>query len=240
MVLFFLPEIDNASHHFEEVIDYIRNIDDCIIKPSRDSSSGNRVEAISIKDGLVEGKDSLSVETLLKSYGSNFVIERKIKEARNLSCMNPTSCNSLRIHTAWVEGEPKYLTSYLRVGRAGNVVDNAHKGGICVAIDDDGHLKDGACTQSPYTLHPVSDSGVEFSGYVIQGFSKMIETVLAAHTIMPQFGIMGWDVCMDVEDKVVIIEFNPNPDMRTEQYFLHTTCLGPHQEWILKKVYNRL
>lgn len=233
--VYYLPELDNCEHSVEDVLSYLGNISDCIIKPSKDSSSGNGVQTFSSANGI-ETKSGLPVRDFLKRYGKHFVVERKVIECDNLRNLNPSSCNTLRIHTARIDGKTKFLSAYIRIGRAGKVVDNAHQGGICVSISPNGELQHTAATQSPYERQVKTDSGILIQGYKIDNFDEMVQTAVKAHSRIPQFGIMGWDICTNSDNEVVIIEFNPNPDMRMEQLFFESTCLGEWQDDILKSI----
>lgn len=53
------------------------------------------------------------------------------------------------------------------------------------------------------------------------------------------FDLIGWDVAMDKNGNVIIIEFNPNPDVRMEQVIFGTTCLANKQDEVLKQVYQK-
>lgn len=233
--VYYLPQLGKGGRRKAEVYEYLSNIENCIIKPSKDSSSGNHVASFSAEEGKVKGEE---LNSFLKQYGNHFVIEEKVKESENLSQLNPSSCNTLRIHTARVNEQIVYLSSYIRIGRKGNIVDNAHSGGICAKVNDNGTL-DNAYIPYPYSEQEKTDSGIVIKGYKIEGFEKMKQTAIDAHSCIPQFGIMGWDVCEDQKGNPVIIEFNPNPDIRMEQVFFHDTCLGDYQDEILKIAFKR-
>ena len=55
---------------------------------------------------------------------------------------------------------------------------------------------------------------------------------------IPFFGIIGWDITISDEGKVVIIEYNPDPDMRIEQLPFRDSCLMDYQDEILEEVYG--
>lgn len=75
--VYYLPQKGDNEVTFEEVIDYCQNIDDCIIKPSRDSSGGQGVAVFSVRNGITDSGQS--VVDILKQYGRNFLIEKKWK-----------------------------------------------------------------------------------------------------------------------------------------------------------------
>ena len=91
----------------------------------------------------------------------------------------------------------------------------------------------------PYYKGTKTESGIDVSHYKIEAFEKIVSTVLKAHSLLPMFDLVGWDVTVDTQGNVVIIEFNPNPDVRIEQCVFDTTCLGKSQKEIVKRVYKR-
>lgn len=115
-----------------KAIDALKNISNCIIKPSVGTSSGNGIKSFDTKEGKVVGYDG-TLENFLEQYGKNFCIERKVEEHSNLAKLNPTTCNTFRIHT-WrnrTTGNIEFVSSFFRCGRnKGGVVDNANAGGI--------------------------------------------------------------------------------------------------------------
>lgn len=236
--VYYLPQIDGAEKSRSEVVDYCRNLQGCIIKPSKSSSSGNGVVGFSMKDGIA--KDGRFLEEVLKPYGKNFSIEEKIIESDNLRSLNPSSCNTLRIHTYRSRQREKIvpLSSHVRIGRAGSVVDNTAKGGIVCEVKSDGTLGDFACTLHPFAQVNKTDTGIKLTGYRIERFDEIVNAVLKAHSSIPFFDIIGWDVCVANDGRIVIIEFNPDPDMRIEQLPYKDTCLKDYQDEILEEVYG--
>lgn len=227
---------------FKEFLLHIQTISDCIIKPSVGTDGGNGVTSLDVKNGIVLSDNIKISEYILnfeKKYGKNYCIERKVKECDNLQCLNPSSCNTLRIHTFRNRKEQRveYLSSYIRIGKQGQVVDNAYSGGFCAEINKDGFLN-GSVTVYPYKRHTHTESGVNLIGYKINGFDIMVDTVLKAHSSLSQFDLIGWDVTMSKDGNVIIIEFNPNPDVRIEQVIFGTTCLKDKQDEVLKQVYG--
>lgn len=168
--------------------------------------------------------------------GNNYVVEKPVVENDNLSRLNPSSCNTLRIHTYRdkTTGTIKFVSAFMRIGRDGAFVDNGGKGGICVSIDKNGRLRgDTAWTSKTWSPVTHTDNGIKIDGYEIEGFDKIVKTACKAHQGIYHFDFIGWDMAMDRNNNVVIIEFNPDPDMRLDQVWFKDTCLGELQEEIL-------
>lgn len=234
--IWYLPQKGIGEVTYEQLLENCLELENCIIKPSKGSSAG-----IGVRELTTVGMSKDDIDALLKSYKGNFVIEKKIDECENLKKLNPSSCNSLRIHTyrSSVQQKVEYVSSYIRIGREGKVIDNASSGGITCQILPNGCLGDFPCTVSPYKKIEKSDAGIMLSGYKIEHFPEMVETAVKAHSCIPLFGIIGWDICADKNGNVIIIEYNPNPDMRKEQLIFKDTVLLDKQEEILTEIYKR-
>lgn len=221
----------------EEAISVAANIDNCIIKPSKESSAGIGVKGVSTQNGIIAGTQ-ITIGNLMDSYNGNFVIEKKVRNNENLRKHNDTSCNTLRVHT-WrnkTTGDIVFVSSFLRVGRKGAIIDNAFAGGIAIPIGNDGCLSNSGCTFNKYHRLETSDTGVTFKGYKIDQFDEIVDAVKKAHKNLPHFDYIGWDVTVNDRNEVVIIEFNPDPDMRLDQLIFLDTCLLSHQKEILNVV----
>ncbi len=236
--IYYLPELGGAEISYKEFVKYVSNQSNCLIKPSVGTDGGRGIRSFDTKDGL-EVNSKQQVMDVLSLYGRNFCIERKVRENDNLQCLNLTSCNTLRVHTMRDRKEQRirFLSSYVRIGKMGQVVDNMLSGGLGARIHDDGCLRN-AVSCYPYKTFDITESGVKLVGYKIEYFDKIVNTCLAAHSRLPMFDLMGWDVTVDKNGNVIIIEYNPNPDIRIEQAIFSDTCLLRNQEWVMKQYFG--
>ena len=236
----YLPSESIVEVSFGELVSHLSNISNCVLKPSKGSSAGRGVRLLEVNEGLVLGEESLKLEDLLKSYNGNFVIEEKIEESECLSKLNPSSCNTLRIHT-WRNSKKEkceFISAYVRIGRAGKLTDNASSGGITCEVVKEGKLGNYPCSVNPYSVIEKTDAGVVMPGYLIYGFDEMVDTAVKAHSCLPMFGIIGWDICIDKNGTPIIIEFNPDPDLRIEQLVFRDTCLLDKQDEMIKEIFK--
>lgn len=235
--VYYLPQVSDEEVTFEDVVKYCQNLEDCIIKPSRDSSGGVGVSLISVKNGITQ--DGQNISAVIKHYGRNFLIECKMENCEALKKLNPTSLNTFRILTYRdLTGKPRYLKSFLRIGRLGGVIDNASAGGIVCPISSDGVLSKYACTTFPYKEFETTDNGTPVGGYRIEKFPLLIETAIEAHARLPFFNLIGWDITIDKDDRIVIVECNPPCDMRIGQVMFKTSYISDYQEEILQRVFK--
>ena len=219
----------------------MRHVDDCIIKPSKGSSAGIGVSSFVVKDGFIEGQTS-SLESFIDSYKGNFVVEEKISNNENLKVLNPSSCNTLRIHT-WrdrTKGKIIFVSAFLRIGRDGAIVDNAFAGGIAIPIDRNGILSNSGCTFKPsYSRIDQSDTGITLKGYKLDLFEEMISVCIKAHENLPHFDLLGWDVTVNDKNEIIVIEYNPDADMRMDQLIFLDNCLLEMEEPIMQSAYRK-
>ncbi len=176
----------------------------------------------------------------MRGYKNNFVIEKVIKCHKNLRDLNPSSCNTIRVHTFRNKEteQIEYVSSYVRIGKSGEIIDNSSTGGITCGIKD-GKLMGHACMMNPnYNAVETTGTGIKLEGYEIYKFDEILETCVNAHSCLPFFGLIGWDITVDENDQVVIIEYNPNPGMKIGQLALCDTPLLDKQEAIIRSFFN--
>ena len=230
---------ENGIIDKEKAINKIYNIGEVIIKPSVDSSSGNKVNLLNIK----EGKDlisNMSINDILKEYGKNFIIQEKIKQHKDFSKINPSSVNTIRINTYICEGKVYCSPIVMRIGRDGKIVDNAHAGGIAVGLDENGILKKYAFSEmgEKFTKHP--NTNIKFEGYKLPKIGEMVEFTKKYHYRVPHMGIIAWDLALDENENIVIIEINIScPGIWLPQYVNGQSFFGDNTEKMIRMLKNK-
>lgn len=106
------------------------------------------------------------------------------------------------------KGEIIVAPIIMRIGQGGACVDNAHAGGMFIAIDNDGVLHEKAFTEfnKQFLTHP--NSNVIFMGYKIENFDKVISAAKLLHGAISQIGCINWDFTIDKSGQPVLIEAN--------------------------------
>lgn len=142
------------------------------------------------------------------------VIEAMMEQHPALAAFNPTSVNTMRL---WVidHGQgPKTRLGYLRMGRAGAVVDNFSSGGILAPIDIAtgrlGPASDGTAARLMFTHHP--DSNARIEGATLPFLTEAQRLAERCLAVFPHLNFAGIDVAISPEGPV-IIEMNVVPDM---------------------------
>lgn len=152
----------------------------------RNSFSAKKIEKLG--NGLFQG--FIQQHSLFNEFASNSVA-------------------TIRITTVYEDnGEVSVRACYLRFG-SGDETHVQSKTHIRVPID----LKTGAFNDIGYTpewieiqRHPTSK--VEFSGKVIPAFRECVRTVTELHKKVPYVKCVGWDVTVDMDERVRLIEWN--------------------------------
>lgn len=177
------------------------------IKPRVDTSSGEGCQVIEIKNG-VNIKTNQKVEDLLKEYQNNFLIQECLKNHKVLADLHPESINTFRVMTYVWNGEVKCCPIILRIGQGRKNVGNAHAGGMFIGVKENGQLCREAYTefQTRYLEHP--DTKIKFEEYYIPQIKKIEEAAKKLHSKILQVGIISWDLTLDENENVVMIEAN--------------------------------
>ncbi len=219
---------------FEKAIEILYDIKEVIIKPSIDSDSGKNVRLLNIQKGI----DVLSgerLEDILNRYRENYVVQERLKPHADLAKLYPNSINTIRINSYICDNQVYVSPIALRLGRNGNIVDNAHAGGIAVGVEPNGKLMKYAFSQKgeKFTKHP--NTNVSFLDYEIPKIKEMIEFTKKYHYRIPHMGIIAWDLTVDEKGNIVILEANVTcPSLWFPQYCTGEGFFGENTEKMIR------
>ena len=179
----------------------------CFIKSTVDSNSGKGCRVCHFINNK-DQKTNENIVDIIKTFGNNYVIQHLVKNSSFLSKLNPTSLNTFRVITYILDNKVYHMPVLLRIGRYGKFLDNAHAGGIFIGIDDNGDLLEFAHSEfgGNYDRHP--DTDVVFKGYCIPEVTSVIDVAHKLQTLFPQVGCINWDLTLDENNDVVLIETN--------------------------------
>jgi hypothetical protein len=139
----------------------------------------------------------------------NGVFQRRISQHPLFDEFTETSVATVRLTTiVEADGEIATRAAYLRLGTGSDthVRSETH---VRVAIDRaTGALLDFGLlpTWRECSVHPTS--GEPFAGKAIPEFERCVQTVLSLHQRVPFVRSVGWDVTVDNEEQVQILEWN--------------------------------
>ena len=199
--------VQDSGHNIVSVEKVYKLEGEFFIKPSVDSGSGVGCQVNQIHNGI----DQLTNESIIKiiqSKGDNWVMQKRIKCHESIADIYPNSVNTFRIMTYIWKNEICYVPVILRIGQGGANVDNAHAGGMFIAIDEDGTLHDKAFTEFNLTFEEHPDTHLKYKGYKIPLFPDVLKAAIRCHSFLPQVGCINWDFTIDESGKPVLIEAN--------------------------------
>jgi Sugar-transfer associated ATP-grasp len=139
----------------------------------------------------------------------NGVFQSRVVQHQSFDAFTPSAVATLRITTAIDDGgRPSPRGCYLRLGRTGDThVKSATS--IRVAVDpkkgrlaSEGFLAD----WRPIDRHP--DTGRRFDDHRVPSFSECISTALELHARYPFSRCIGWDLALDKNEEVKVLEWN--------------------------------
>lgn len=194
--------VDASRCEFDEFKAFVEKHEKFFAKPiGRTGGAGARI---------IE-RDSDTVENLYKiCKEEELLAEEIIQQHEELAKFNESTLNTLRVLT-FVDSkkEPHVLLAVGRFGRAGNVVDNFHGGGVGAIVDvNTGVVMTDAINRNHVRsdIHP--DSKLKILGFQYPKWDEVLETAKKAALVMPEIRNVGWDVTITKEGNVEIIEGN--------------------------------
>lgn len=188
-----------------------------------DGECGHDVFQLSVKEHTLYYNNEIITPQELQSRlrGADFLFQQRIVQHPELSRINPTSINTIRLTTvrSLKTKEIKVWPSALRVGLNGNYVDNLSQGGLIIGID----LKTGKLNKYGFQrpefggrrdAHP--DTGIVFDGFIIPFFKEAMEKALYFHSLLKDIHSIGWDIAI-TPDGPIFIEGNDNWEITISQ-----------------------
>ncbi len=200
---------DGRPVTIDEAAELLMNIGDCFAKPSIGTDSGRGCEVFCFKNGK-DVNTGISCKEALVSMGKNFTIQERVICHESVRRIYSGSVNTFRIMTYRWHDDIIVAPIIMRIGRGGSYLDNAHAGGMFIALSNDGTLHKRAFTEleDSYEVHP--DSNLKFEGYKIELLPEVVETVVRMHKTLPTVGVINWDMTINEAGTPILIEANVN------------------------------
>ncbi len=188
-----------SEQNYYEFCSFVKTHEKFVYKPYN-SAFGNGVRLV----------DSTLFESLESAFNEimkdgKCVLEEIVVQAPEMSALNPSSVNTIRIPTVLTKDGVKILYPFLRLGKNNTFVDNGGAGGILSLID----LDTGIICATPqdedgnrYILHP--ETKAQIIGFKIPKWKELIELAEKIAYIMPTVRYVGWDFALSVNGWVLI------------------------------------
>lgn len=185
----------------DDAIALAREHGEVILKESHFSGSGH---GISFWNSATD--DESIIREILKN--PRVICQVLIKQHSEISRLNPTSVNTVRIMTLDFHGTIYVLSSIMRTGVNGSRVDNCYSGGVFCGIQSNGQLKNIAYDTfaNIYKRHP---QGTAFESVVVPNYDECIDLVSKlAKRFCSVSRLISWDLAIGEDGHPILIEFN--------------------------------
>lgn len=206
----------------------------CFIKIASESEGGKGVYYIDQDYSISQ------INQVLEQIKGDVIIQKAIVQSTELSSLNSSSVNTIRIMTLLnLDGSVSVCSACLRMGVAGAKVDNASSGGVVAGIDNNGCLKKYAYkpTGESFIKHPTS--GVVFENFKVPNFDKCKELVMNLSLNYPYFRLISWDIALNQDNDPVLIEANLCSGELDFHQLNNGPIFGDQTEKILSEVFNK-
>lgn len=181
---------------------------ECIIKPTVMTCNGDGVDLL----------DGTGVEVSFRCHGKNFIVQKKVCQHPDMAALNESSLNSLRVFTYRdLRGTLHLLdcVTCLRIGGRGAIKDNASSGGEFCGVNSDGCLSTQFWKFKSMSVGAMADINVV--NFRVPAFESIKALALRAHSRLPYFDFIGWDIAVDSGAEPVLVEFNVLPSCEMPQ-----------------------
>lgn len=135
------------------------------------------------------------LQTCLAERGA--MLEELIVQSAQMSSLNSSSVNTVRMPCVLCEDGVHVLAPFIRMGRAGSLIDNAGAGGIFAGVDSDTGIVVSKGTDKKanrYIRHP--DTGAQIVGFKIPRWNEALNLVSELSRVLPEQRFIGWDLAL--------------------------------------------
>lgn len=218
----------------EKALSLIKTEEEVIIKPTQESGSGRGISFYKPEESEAELRIFLG-----NSRERDYVVQEVIHQHESLSNIYPNALNTIRVTTLLLSDGVHILSSVLRMGKGDSRVDNASNGGVSVGISQDGHLNRFGHLLYQGTAVDTHPNGFIFDGFVVPEFDKVISTVKRLAQYTGNFRLVSWDMTVDCNNNVVLIESNMRKGGIAIHQFNNGPLFGDLTERVLDEVFRK-
>lgn len=197
----------NQKTTIEDALKYLSKKESIFIKPTVSTYGGEGCVLLK-KESLSDLQFEEKIASAIKNSGSDFVIQDVINNQNDIKKLNPSTLNTFRVTTYIIDDNVYVAPLVLRIGRLSANVDNAHSGGMFVAVDENGFITSDAKTTKGESFSKHPDTHVVFKGYQISNVPKLIKSAKQMALCFPRLKLIDWDLTLDEHGDVVVIEAN--------------------------------
>jgi hypothetical protein len=179
---------------------------------------------------------------VLEDYPEGFIFQTAIKQHPAVVEVIGDVVGTIRAVTVFGDAGPEVLYCLWKIPSPEAMSDNFWQAGSMIAeVDRESGIVGECRTGSGLgarlaEVHPVTARAI--TGFAIPHWAEMCETVRAAHHLLPEFGIFGWDIALG-PDGQIIIECNANPHHMLYQLATARGILNPDFTPVFERVETR-
>lgn len=192
-----------------------------VFKPAIDSGSGQGI-IVGDKLKIIDSLNRAMERKEIKNH-KNYIVQKYLMQHDALNSFHPESLNTIRIMTLRLGENIYHLSSFFRMGRNKNTIDNFSEGGMLCGIDVDGKLKKYAFDPAYNKYEAHTNSKIKFKGFQIPKFSEAVELSKKLHTNLLHFDLISWDIAISLQSEVYLLEYN----ISAPAIDAHQLCNGP-------------
>lgn len=222
---------DSSRHVIDKAaaIEKIKAYTQCIIKPTIETRCGKGVTIIH--------PSKSDINTLLDEHGEDFIVQEILQQSAQTAQFNPHSLNTFRVTSLFINSKVSICAISFKFAQGANVVDNLRAGGLMISVDEDGQFHDFALDHA-FVKHYEHNDGRKFSSFKIHEVSKIAQLIKEQHPlVLPNLGIVGWDIALDSHNEPVLIE--PNvwyPGIQFSQHCAQRPFFGDRTDEVIDYV----
>ncbi|MGM9745870.1 MAG: sugar-transfer associated ATP-grasp domain-containing protein [Paludibacteraceae bacterium] len=177
------------------------------------------------------------VSDLQKTPGAHYILEEPLTEIASIQEFHPWSINTIRVVTFYdtKNDTVHFMNVCMRLGNNHNNVDNFHYDGIGTNVDVETGVIN-SCGYDKhnnyYISHPLSHK--QIIGFQVPYWTECREYLTKAARRLPTVRYIGWDVVIQENGTICLIEANDNADHDIQQ--LHNKGLWKEYQSLIKNL----
>lgn len=191
-----------------------------LYKPNKVTGGGKGLQEVDLSK-MSKAEREATIRDILQR--DHFICQELLEGSTKMTRFNhnPRTVNTIRCITLLLNGKVSVVSSYLRMSAGDTVNDNVsfstktnlqtETANCYVGIHPDGSLHEfGLCRIDRARKFYQSPSGIVFKGEKLDFYEHIKETLMDLHMHLPLLGFVAWDVTLDKNDNIRIIEINLN------------------------------
>lgn len=215
----------------EEAIAICLGQEKIVVKDSIDSSGGKDIDFLDFT-GKSEQERRAAIEDQMEKRGTDYVIQECLVEHESLRKFNPSSINTIRVQSLYLNQKCTAVTTVIRIGAEGAKVDNVCMGGVTVGIHPDGRLYEYGFDNTALKMDRKGD--FIFKDVVIEQIPALIELICDCHKKMfPLCKYIGWDIMFNENNEPVCIELNSSQNGQLGFQFTYGPTFGDRTKEVI-------